>query len=152
MAYHLFTRALWEGRPITVFGDGLQSRSNTYVDDCVAATLAALFAVPAGGIFNVGGGEEITLLDAIEILADTIGVRPTIRHEAARPGDQRRTVADFSRATRLLGYRPQVAPAEGLPRQVAWHLARWEGSAQPQVDGRSTDDGTMRALEGVNDL
>jgi nucleoside-diphosphate-sugar epimerase len=150
MAYHLFTRALWEGRPITVYGDGLQSRSNTYVDDCVAATLAALIEMPAGGTFNVGGGEEITLLDAIDILAGTLGVRPQIRHEPARPGDQRRTVADFSRATEALGYRPQVAPADGLPRQVAWHLARWESAAQGHGAGDASDERYNDHLKGVN--
>jgi len=122
MAFHIFARAMMDGRPITVYGDGLQSRSNTFVDDCVSGTVAAIGADASGGAFNIGGGKELTLMDAIAIIADELGVRPTIRREAARPGDQRRTVADTRRAAEAFGYAPSVSPADGLRRQVAWHL------------------------------
>lgn len=123
MAYHLFTRALMAGEPITVYGDGLQSRANTFIDDCVAGTVAAIASDSIGEAFNIGGGRETGLLDAIGIISDALGVRAEIRHEPARPGDQRRTVADTTKANLAFGYAPVVTPEDGLRRQVAWHVA-----------------------------
>jgi UDP-glucuronate 4-epimerase len=120
MAYHIFIEALLAGRPITVYGDGLQSRSNTYIDDCVSGTLAALERGEVGETYNIGGGQEITVRDAIDIISDATGVIPDVRHEPARPGDQRRTVADIGKARAMLGYEPAVAPNDGLRRQVRW--------------------------------
>ncbi|MDQ3148339.1 MAG: NAD-dependent epimerase/dehydratase family protein, partial [Chloroflexota bacterium] len=120
MAYNIFTDALMDGRPIVVFGDGLQSRSNTFVTDAVAGTISAIEHAEVGGIYNIGGGQEITLQAAIGIIAGELGVKPQIRYEAARPGDQRRTWADIGRAQQALGYQPLVMPGEGLSAQVRW--------------------------------
>jgi nucleoside-diphosphate-sugar epimerase len=124
MAYHIMTEALLDGREITVFGDGLQSRSSTYIDDCVAGTLAALHAGRDGEVYNIGGGEEISLLAAIERLAEALGVEPELRFEPARAGDQRRTVADSRKARRDFGYEPHISPREGLMRQARWQAER----------------------------
>ena len=83
MAYHLFTEALLDGRPITVFGDGEQSRSNTFIDDCVAGTIAAIGGAATGEVYNIAGGEEITLNAAIAAIADVLGVEPRIEHGPA---------------------------------------------------------------------
>ena len=123
MAYNIFTEALMDGRPITVFGDGSQSRSNTFVSDAVDATISAIERAEVGGIYNIGGGQEIILMDAIRLIADELGVEPRIRHEPARPGDQRRTAADIGRARDILDYRPRVTPGEGLPAQVRWQAS-----------------------------
>ncbi len=120
MAFRIFGERLLRGEPITVYGDGHQSRSNTYVGDAVAATVAALHAPPAGRIFNVGGGREVPLLDAIAILGDALGVEPEVVHEAPRRGDQRRTVADTTNARNLLGWAPQVEPEAGLRLEADW--------------------------------
>ena len=120
MAYRIFCERLLRGEPLTVYGDGLQSRSNTYVSDCVAATIAALGRPPDGSIFNIGGGKEITLATAIEILAGHLDVEPTIIRKPARHGDQRRTAADTTRARELLGWTPLVTPDIGLPAQADW--------------------------------
>jgi nucleoside-diphosphate-sugar epimerase len=124
MAYHLFTEALLDRRPITVFGDGEQTRSNTYIDDAVNGTILALERGAQGGTYNIGGGRTISLNDAIALIAGHVGVEPLIERKPARPGDQRHTSADVSRAREALGYAPVVEPGEGLGRQVAWHLAR----------------------------
>ncbi len=124
MAYHRFIEAMLDGRPITIYGDGSQSRSNTDVSDVVAATLRAAFTAPSGVVLNIGGAVPITLAEAIEVIAQRVGVRPDVRYEPARPGDQRHTAADTTRAREVLGYRPQVTPSEALERQVAWHRAR----------------------------
>ena len=123
MAYQLFIERLARGEPITVYGDGEQSRSSTYVTDCIEATVRAIGGQGAGEVFNIGGGVAITLRRAIEIIARELGVTPVLSHEASRLGDQRYTAADTTRAFRTLGYRPAVDPEEGLARQVAWHRA-----------------------------
>lgn len=120
MAYRIFCEQLLRGEPLVVFGDGGQSRSNTYVSDAVSATVAALEHEPDGSILNIGGGQEITLLDAISLIAEALEVTPVIEYRAARKGDQRRTVANTNRAQEHLGWRPQVEPAEGLRRQAEW--------------------------------
>jgi nucleoside-diphosphate-sugar epimerase len=124
MAYHRFIEAMLDRRPITVYGDGEQTRSNTYIDDAVTGTLLALERGTVGGIYNIGGGRTISLNDAIGLIAGHVGVEPIIEREPARPGDQRHTSADVGRARAGLGYEPQVEPSDGLARQVAWHLVR----------------------------
>jgi len=120
MAYHIFGRALLEGRPIQVFGDGRQSRGNTYVGDCVDGTVRALLRGESGGVYNLGGGTETTLLDAIGILERLTGSVGQVRFGSTRTGDQRRTLADSSRARAGLGWEPGVGLEDGLRLEVAW--------------------------------
>jgi UDP-glucuronate 4-epimerase len=127
MAYRIFTEAMRHGQPITVFGDGHQSRSNTFVSDGVAATIAALDRGEIGGIYNIGGGVALELCDAIDLIAAQLGCVPEVRHLDERAGDQRTTCADTSRARDELGYHPVVAPEDGIAAQVRWHLDAEEG-------------------------
>ncbi|HEX5014970.1 MAG TPA: NAD-dependent epimerase/dehydratase family protein [Candidatus Limnocylindrales bacterium] len=124
MAYHRFAEALIEDQPLDVFGDGQSSRTSTYVSDAVNATLAAVDRGKPGARYNIGGGEPITVLEAIDCMAEALGVSPQIRFGDPRAGDQRHTAADTSAARHDLGYRPAVKPRDGLRRQVAWHLER----------------------------
>lgn len=122
MGYHIFMRALLDGTTITVDGDGSDSRSNTYVDDCVEGLVLA-FEQPAASVgetFNIGGGEEVTVNQVLAQLQELAGKRATIVHGPPRPGDQRRTAADIGKAQRLLGYRPRTTLAQGLAAQWAW--------------------------------
>jgi nucleoside-diphosphate-sugar epimerase len=122
MGYHKFIRALLTGEAIAVYGDGLQVRGNTFVEDCVAATAAAVEA-PAGETYNVGGGEAVCVWEIIRRLERIVGRRAVVHEEAARPGDQRYTFADTGKLTRHLGWQPRVGLDEGLDRQVAWQRA-----------------------------
>jgi UDP-glucuronate 4-epimerase len=122
MAYQIFTEALSEGRPITVFGDGEQSRSSTFVSDAVAGTIAAITGAAVGGIYNIAGSRRITLNQAIATIADELGVTPTIERGPGRGGDQRHTEADTTRAREAFGYRATVDPDDGLREQVRWFL------------------------------
>ena len=124
MGYYIFIDAMLRGRPITLFGDGEQSRGNTFVDDCVAANLAALAHGPTGDVFNIGGSEEITLKGLVARLEEIIGCRAEIRWAPARPGEQRCSLADISKARRVLGWTPRVGLDEGLRAQVAWQRSR----------------------------
>ena len=122
MGYHLFIRAMLRQEPITVYGDGQQVRGNTYVSDCVAATIAAVGAHP-GEVYNVGGGEAATLWDIIHKLEALAGRRAVIKQEAARAGDQRYTFADTAKLRTHLGWAPRVSLDDGLARQWAWQQA-----------------------------
>ncbi len=119
MGYYRFIRAMLHGDPVTVFGDGQQMRGNTYVDDCVAATVAALGA-PLGETYNVGGGETVSVWDVLTKLERIIGEKPIVVREAARAGDQRYTTADTTKLWRHLGWQPRVGLDDGLARQVEW--------------------------------
>ncbi|MFS8072112.1 MAG: NAD-dependent epimerase/dehydratase family protein, partial [Byssovorax sp.] len=120
---HFAIQAL-RGAPITVYGDGLQVRDVLFIDDLVNAVLVARAAMPRirGGAFNLGGGPEQTasLLEVIELLEEVGGRRPTIRFEAARPGDQRWYVSDLQRFEGATGWAPHVRLRDGLARLCAF--------------------------------
>jgi nucleoside-diphosphate-sugar epimerase len=119
MGYHRFIHALLRGEPITVYGDGQQIRGNTFIDDCVAATVAAI-AAPIGEVYNVGGDEAANVWDVLRHLEALSGCRAVMRQGPARPGDQRYTCADTTKLRRHLGWEPRVHLAEGLARQLQW--------------------------------
>ena len=119
MGYFRFIRSMLHGEPLTVFGDGLQMRGNTYVDDCVTATVAAL-AAPAGETYNVGGGETVSVWDVLSKLEEILGRKPIVLRQSARTGDQRYTMADTTKLWRHLAWQPRVSLDDGLARQVAW--------------------------------
>jgi nucleoside-diphosphate-sugar epimerase len=122
MAFTRIAFALAEGKPFDLFGDGLQSRSFTYVDDVVDATVQAM--AEGRGTLNVGGGSEVTMREAIEILEQLSGRGLEVRDHPAVPGDQRRTMADISRIERELGWRPRVSVRDGLAAQWKWAAGR----------------------------
>jgi nucleoside-diphosphate-sugar epimerase len=125
MGYHIFIRKLLAGETIVVDGDGTDSRSNTFVADCVHGIMTAgMNPAGRGEIFNIGGGQEVTVNEVLDMLAELTGQEPHIAHGPPRPGDQRRTAADVAKARTLLGYAPQVGVYEGLRRQVAWQRAQ----------------------------
>lgn len=123
----LFIDALRSGRAPEVHGDGCQSRDFTYIEDAVAAFLAA-GAAPAsacaGRVYNVAGGQERTLLELLAVLERLLQVSVRPRHVAARPGDVRRSRADLSAAAADLGWAPTVGFNDGLARTVAWLTGR----------------------------
>jgi nucleoside-diphosphate-sugar epimerase len=123
MAYNRFIEAMLDGRPITLYGDGEQTRSNTFISDAVDGTLRALEGGRIGEAYNVGGGESLTVNRAIATIADILGVEPVIERREAQPGDQRRTGAITTRAAQAFGYRATVGAEEGLRAQVAWQRA-----------------------------
>ena len=124
LAIHAFTRRMAAGQPITLFGDGGQSRDYTYADDIVAGVLAGIdwtAAAPVGlEIFNLGGNHPIPLRDMVAEIAGALGVEPKIEWAPMQPGDVQHTAADLTKSERVLGYRSRVPFPEGIRRFVAW--------------------------------
>jgi nucleoside-diphosphate-sugar epimerase len=104
---------------LTVFGDGQQIRGNTYVSDCVSATMAALKA-HVGETYNLGGGETASVWDILQKLERLAGRAAKVRREPARPGDQRQTFADTGKLRNHLGWEPRVGLDAGLALQWEW--------------------------------
>ena len=119
MAFHRFCRALIRGEEITVYGDGRQSRDFTFVSDAVEACWRA-WSGAANGAYNVGGGSEVELIEAIQILERALGAKARLCFEPTPPGDPRRTRADATLLKADMGFVPGVAVAEGLPREAEW--------------------------------
>src|SRR5439155_5522179 len=115
----LFTHALRTGGRPTVHGDGGQSRSFAYIDDVVAANLAAADA-PAeacsGKAYNIAGSSTHTLLQLLDELGAILGVEVDPEHTAPRAGDIRHSSAALTAAARDLGWQPKVSLADGLRR------------------------------------
>ena len=124
MAFTKMATCLAEGRPFELHGDGSQSRSFTFVDDAVDATIAAAERAPTGAVYNVGGGSEVTMLEAIEALGAIAGRRLELVRQPRREGDARRTAADTARIREQLGWEPTTSFEDGLAAQWRWAADR----------------------------
>ncbi|MFQ5425656.1 MAG: NAD-dependent epimerase/dehydratase family protein [Gaiellales bacterium] len=120
MAFTRILRALASGAAFSLYGTGEQTRDVTYADDAVAATLLAMEAAPAGRVYNIGGGNETSLSEAIGLLEELAERRLLIEHASAGRGDAQRTAADTTRARTELGWQPATELAEGLRAQLRW--------------------------------
>jgi len=117
------TQAL-RGAPITVQGDGSQTRSICYVDDQVAGYVSMLDHPGVVGPVNIGTQDEITVLRLAELVREMVGSQSPIVHVEARSDDPRQRCPDLSRAAALLGWKPEVPLEEGLRRTIAWYRSR----------------------------
>jgi UDP-glucuronate 4-epimerase len=121
MAPYLFTRAILEGRPVQVFGDGSAKRDYTFIDDAVDGILAAITRSPAPyRIYNIGSSRPISLLEFISVIERVTGSKALVTHAPERPGDVPITYADLTRAYRELGYWPKIGIEEGLRKLAEW--------------------------------
>jgi nucleoside-diphosphate-sugar epimerase len=118
MAFSLLIDALLEEREFELYGD--PSRSFTFVGDVVEATIATMEGAVPRGLYNIGGGEEATMLEAIALLERLSGKRLQLRRSERARGDARRTAADVSRIREELGWRPATSLEDGLRAQWAW--------------------------------
>jgi nucleoside-diphosphate-sugar epimerase len=123
MAPLRFIKWIDEGRPIMLYGDGSQARDFTYLDDIARGTVLA--AKPLGyEILNLGGGRNpLTMRAVIALIEQALGRKATIAQNPAQAADLPTTWADIAKAGRLLGWKPEVSPAEGFRRTVEWHVA-----------------------------
>jgi UDP-glucuronate 4-epimerase len=127
MAFARILRALQESAPFELYGDGSQSRGFTYVADAVKATIAAMES--GRGVYNVGGGSEATMLEAIRTAEEVSGRALDVRMLPVVTGDVRRTAADVSRIGSELGWQPRTGLAAGLQAQWEWTADRPDSRA-----------------------
>jgi UDP-glucuronate 4-epimerase len=121
MAFSAFCRAALDRQPITVYGDGRQTRDFTFVGDVVAATRAALASAHAvGHTYNIGGGAQVALTRALELIEELAEEPLDVRYLEVQHGDVRDTAADTTRARTDLGFAPAVEFADGLRAQFEW--------------------------------
>ncbi|HEY2435114.1 MAG TPA: NAD-dependent epimerase/dehydratase family protein [Vicinamibacterales bacterium] len=120
MAFHRFIRAALRDEPITLYGDGQQTRDFTFVADAVAGTIAAGERGVNGRSYNLGGGSRVSMNDVIRIVERLAGHPLTIAREPAQKGDMRDTYADASLARRDLAFEPSVSLEEGIEAEYRW--------------------------------
>jgi UDP-glucose 4-epimerase len=124
----IFVSRLLEKRPLTVFGNGLQTRDYVFVRDVARANvLASTAPVPAGTniddtAFNIATGRQTNVLELAELVGKVMGQKPTIEMAPARPGELFRSSLDIAKAGRVLGWKPQSGFDDGHPQLVDWFL------------------------------
>jgi len=123
----IFVFQMLRGEPVTIFGDGEQTRDFVNVRDVVQANIKAAMAPGVSGAFNIGSGTRISINALVERLRAAGGLNPVVGHGPPRAGDVRDSLADISAARKAFGFEPTVAMDEGLPEYIRW--ARMEVAA-----------------------
>lgn len=120
MAIQRFLSASLRGEPVTIFGDGSQTRDFTFVDDVIEAHVLAMEAPADERSVNVCGGSRVSINELLALVEQVTGRSLQVEHEPAAPGDARHTLGDNSRARRVLRFRPRARLADGLVAQWQW--------------------------------
>jgi nucleoside-diphosphate-sugar epimerase len=120
MGFHRFLRATILGEPITVYGDGEQTRDFTFVGDAVRATMAAATHGVPGRVYNIGGGSRVSLNEVFGMISRVTGGSPRLNVHPAQKGDMRHTFADTSLARADLAFAPTVGLDDGLAAEYRW--------------------------------
>jgi nucleoside-diphosphate-sugar epimerase len=120
MGFHRFLRATLRGEPISLYGDGEQTRDFTFVADAVSATVAAGTRGVPGRVYNIGGGSRISMNGVLEMIGRVTGRQPLVNADPVQKGDMRHTYADTSLAQTDLGFNPTVTLEEGLTAEYKW--------------------------------
>jgi len=121
MAFARFMRALADGEPIEIYGDGEQTREFTYVSDAVEGTIKAATSDVVGMVFNLGGGSRVTLNKVLATLEEISKVEVRRQQLPSAPGDPRHTGASINLARERLGWEPRVSLRDGLTKQWGWY-------------------------------
>ena len=120
MAFHKFLKSVLEERPLTVFGDGSQTRDFTYIDDIVEGLISAVSRSMPGEIYNLGGGNRKKLFDVFPILEKVCKKEFRLQSQAQQKGDVTDTCADIRKAREHLGFSPKTSLEEGLELEWKW--------------------------------
>jgi UDP-glucose 4-epimerase len=120
MAFHRFLSACRDSRRVSVYGDGEQTRDFTYVDDAVSATRRAGESGRPGCVYNVGGGDRVSINEVLRRIGEITGRGVEVQRDAAQKGDMRDTFADTTAARADLGFRSTVGLSEGLRKEWEW--------------------------------
>jgi UDP-glucose 4-epimerase len=120
MGFHRFLKAVMANEAVAQFGDGRQTRDFTFVADAVSATLAASTRGKPGGVYNIGGGSHVELLDVFDLIGRVTGRTVKVERIESQRGDMRDTYADTTRAREDLAFAPTVTLEQGLRAQFEW--------------------------------
>jgi len=120
MAFHKFLRAAILGEPITVYGDGEQTRDFTFVSDAVTANVAAAARGIPGRVYNIGGGSRVSVNEVLDMIGRIAPRRPVVSVDSAQKGDMRHTFAETWLARVDLGFEPKIELEEGLAAEYQW--------------------------------
>jgi len=129
MSLFRFTQWISEGQPVTVYGDGQQSRDFTYVDDIARGTIAGLKRL-GYEVINLGSDEPVVLMDAIRLVEAAVGKEARLEFRPRHPADVLATWADIGKAERLLGWRPQTRFEAGVERLADWYAENRDWASQ----------------------
>jgi UDP-glucuronate 4-epimerase len=120
MAPYKFTKAVIEGKPIDVYGDGSTLRDYTFIDDIVKGIIAAADKDLRHEIINLGNSNPVSLSDFIATIEKVTGKSAIINRKSAQPGDVAKTYADIAKAKAILGWEPKTKIEEGLRETYLW--------------------------------
>ncbi|MCH8029890.1 MAG: NAD-dependent epimerase/dehydratase family protein [Candidatus Dadabacteria bacterium] len=120
MGFHKFIYKTLKGEEIEIYGDGEQTRDFTYIDSAVEANISAFFNGIGGGVYNIGGGSRVRLIEAIGIIEDITGKKAKLKFVERQKGDAKHTFSDVSKAKKDFEYSPQLSLREGLERHCEW--------------------------------
>lgn len=120
MAFHKFIRAIIEKKEFSIYGNGMQTRDFTYIDDIVKANIDVAENGKPGAVYNIGGGSRITVNDVLALLEKISGTKPLVRYIETQKGDVTHTYADTSRARADFGYNPAYDVEQGLTQEFNW--------------------------------
>lgn len=124
-AIPVFIESLLEDRPVFINGDGEQTRDFTYVANAVQANMKAMFCTrkeAIGQVFNIAVGERVSINTMYRLIRELAGKKTAPMHRENRKGDVRDSLADISRARKILGYEPEIRFEEGIRRTFEWFL------------------------------
>lgn len=116
----IFATQMLREEPVTVFGDGEQTRDFVSVHDVVDANIRAAAATGVSGVFNVGSATQVSINRLVALLGEAGNLKPNVVHGPERPGDVRDSCADIAAARMAFGYRPQMSLSEGLKEYMVW--------------------------------
>jgi UDP-glucuronate 4-epimerase len=134
MSMFRFTQWISEGKMVTIYGDGKQTRGFTYLDDIASGTILAL--KPLGyEIINLGGHQTIAIIDLVHRFEEIIGKKARIEFQPTQKADMSASWADTSKASRLLGWNPKMTLEQGLPLVVKWYMENRGWASQVDTQG-----------------
>ncbi len=116
----IFAFSMLRGEPITIFGDGEQTRDFIHVDDVVQANIKAARTPSVTGAYNIASASRITINELVRLLERASGITPKVFHGPERPGDVRHSLADISKAQAAFGFSPTIGLEEGLRDYMRW--------------------------------